>query len=487
VKDMNKNYRLIFGQKLSLISSEAHMRQYLDHRDIFGSTHNYAFHFSQKGVAEEFHRDIDNQRWIQEGKRLLNKDFFMQLLEQAEKLRLEQKVFIERLESLNLRNLSDAELKTIFFKAYQLFSRLRGYFKTSRHEFQLEAEFRLKALLFKKTEDKQAAQNLFEILVTPHEFDEINQEFLDWVGIVSKNKNIEKLVTRHIYKYPWLVGQSYNKPEIIKTFKEKYKKDHRNLSGLLQRAKKLRKNKRMLKIKQSTILKKFQHKEINYLSWLFQQAAVERMRLKGGWWGADFLYLKLYKEISRRTAVPLKDLYSGYRIDEVIKAVSKRKPIVDRKELQRRRLAYVIFLKNRHLLFYSGAKAQRIINTELKAVLKKEYFKELRGTVASVGRAQGRVRIVVAGDLSMLQEAEKNLRKGDIMITTMTQPSMTALMKKAGAIVTDEGGMISHAAIMAREFGIPCIVGTELATKVFKDGDLVEVDANMGVVKKLVR
>ena len=62
---------------------------------------------------------------------------------------------------------------------------------------------------------------------------------------------------------------------------------------------------------------------------------------------------------------------------------------------------------------------------------------------------------------------------------------LVPLMKKAGAIVTDEGGITSHAAVISREMGKPCIIGTRNATKVFKDGDLVEVDANKGYVKIL--
>ena len=58
-------------------------------------------------------------------------------------------------------------------------------------------------------------------------------------------------------------------------------------------------------------------------------------------------------------------------------------------------------------------------------------------------------------------------------------------MKKAAAIVTDEGGITSHAAIVSRELGIPCVIGTKFATKVFKDGDLIEVDADKGIVRKI--
>ena len=58
-------------------------------------------------------------------------------------------------------------------------------------------------------------------------------------------------------------------------------------------------------------------------------------------------------------------------------------------------------------------------------------------------------------------------------------------MKKAAAIVTDDGGLTCHAAIVARELKTPCVVGTKIATKVLKDGDMVEVDANKGIVKKI--
>jgi len=69
----------------------------------------------------------------------------------------------------------------------------------------------------------------------------------------------------------------------------------------------------------------------------------------------------------------------------------------------------------------------------------------------------------------------------------MTRPEYTGIMKKAKAIVTDEGGITCHAAIVAREMKKPCIIGTKVATQVLHDGDLVEVDADRGVVKILKR
>ena len=75
------------------------------------------------------------------------------------------------------------------------------------------------------------------------------------------------------------------------------------------------------------------------------------------------------------------------------------------------------------------------------------------------------------------------MKQGDILVTTMTSPEFVIAMKKASAIVTDQGGLTSHAAIVSRELKIPCIIGTKIATKVLKDGQLVEVNANHGWVK----
>ncbi len=67
----------------------------------------------------------------------------------------------------------------------------------------------------------------------------------------------------------------------------------------------------------------------------------------------------------------------------------------------------------------------------------------------------------------------------------MTHPEFLVLMKKASAVITDEGGITCHAAIVAREMGKPCVIGTKIATKVLKDGDLVEVNADKGIVKRV--
>ncbi len=108
---------------------------------------------------------------------------------------------------------------------------------------------------------------------------------------------------------------------------------------------------------------------------------------------------------------------------------------------------------------------------------------EIKGQPASKGNCRGVVRIVIDPEG---QEA-KDFENGNILVTSMTRPEFVPLMRKAGAIVTNEGGITCHAAIISRELKKPCIIGTKIATKVLKDGDRVEVDADKGVVRILKR
>lgn len=102
----------------------------------------------------------------------------------------------------------------------------------------------------------------------------------------------------------------------------------------------------------------------------------------------------------------------------------------------------------------------------------------IRGLPASPGVAAGIARVI----LDPKSPEAMEFKQGDILITKMTDPDWVPLMKKAAAIVTDEGGMTSHAAIVSRELGIPCIVGTGTATKTIPSGIEVTVDASRGIV-----
>ncbi len=129
----------------------------------------------------------------------------------------------------------------------------------------------------------------------------------------------------------------------------------------------------------------------------------------------------------------------------------------------------------------------KFLKPDWKGFLKKnDYFYEeervtgnLTGNAAFLGKVRGKAKLIFS---------PKDMPKvdiGDILVAPMTQPIFSPILTKVAAIITDEGGITCHAAIISRELKIPCITGTKFATKVLKDGDLIEVDANKGIVRKL--
>lgn len=101
----------------------------------------------------------------------------------------------------------------------------------------------------------------------------------------------------------------------------------------------------------------------------------------------------------------------------------------------------------------------------------------LEGMTVWAGKAKGRARIMRS------PEEVSTIQEGEILVCPMTDPDYMPAIRKASALVTNQGGLLCHAAIVARELQKPCVVGTEYATQIFKTGDIVEVDANKGIVK----
>ena len=103
----------------------------------------------------------------------------------------------------------------------------------------------------------------------------------------------------------------------------------------------------------------------------------------------------------------------------------------------------------------------------------------LRGTIASEGLARGKAKAVqTADDCTRLME-------GDVMVSVMTYPSFVGAMEKASAIITEDGGLLSHAAVVARELGKPCLIEVADVTRLLRDGEMIEVDCFKGIVQRL--
>ncbi|MEK7096832.1 MAG: PEP-utilizing enzyme [Patescibacteria group bacterium] len=145
-----------------------------------------------------------------------------------------------------------------------------------------------------------------------------------------------------------------------------------------------------------------------------------------------------------------------------------------KEELIKRDHGY-FFGNNKLLVGKNRTDIEKIFKIKFK--VKKFDSAVLQGRVAQIGIARGFVRRVMG------HKQIGKFKNGEILVSSMTIPDFLPAMKKAAAIITDEGGILCHAAILARELNVPCITGTQFATHILRDGDYVEVDANNGIVK----
>ncbi|GEM_PF-94993 len=160
---------------------------------------------------------------------------------------------------------------------------------------------------------------------------------------------------------------------------------------------------------------------------------------------------------------------------------------VDQEEINRRDLSFVGLVKDGKVTYYSGTVAKTIYLSMMDTdTLHKDV---LDGVIASKGDINGKIKGTVkvipvdySGNFASVNKAMREMKQGQILVTETTAPELMIACRKASAIITDQGGLMSHAAIVSRELKIPCIVGTKIATKILKDGDEVEVDANRGMI-----
>lgn len=190
-----------------------------------------------------------------------------------------------------------------------------------------------------------------------------------------------------------------------------------------------------------------------------------------------FILDKLLREIAARIGCQVADL-RFCSPEEIISALMNKKSL-SRKDIKERQKLCVVIIKGQGVSHLTGKLAQDYIKHNIIEQSVKKNITTIHGTAASLGRVTGYVKIV--NDVKDMAKVEI----GDILVSVQTTPDLVPAMKKAAAFVTDIGGITSHAAIVAREMKKPCVIGTKFASQVLHDGDLVEVNANEGDIKKI--
>lgn len=368
----------------------------------------------------------------------------------------------KRINQLNLKSLSNKDLASLYKKYQEMLLRYSNFawstFILNNYIAERATNILDRYILKHKKEDQK--QVIHAALFRPEKRAAILQlqyEIEKVSGKLSK-KDFEKFYEQ----YKWLSCLDlHNSPWTKKEFQEHIKSFEKSAHKSGSSFEKISKELRISSIDLEYLLmaKRF----------VYIKDARDDYRRQG-----VFYALSLFAEIAKRLGIASFDI-SYLQQSEIIEFLSKENKNIKNLILQRKK-GFVIYLDiNKKLVCLQSG----LIPDALSLFkLRKDETKHqgLVGRVASQGRAKGKAVIV---------KGVKDLRKveiGNILVAVTTHPDYVPAMRKASAIVTDEGGITSHAAIVSREFGIPCIVGTKHATTIIKNGAMIDVDAVNGKI-----
>jgi phosphohistidine swiveling domain-containing protein len=284
--------------------------------------------------------------------------------------------------------------------------------------------------------------------------------------------DVEKLISDHLERFGWVLthrylGEPMTNEDVLANLDQYLGSCSEKLAMIKQESE--MKTEALNKIKSLSV--RLGHlidtsQEYAYLRTFRMDAAIE----------GDFYLRPFFYEIARRVGLEYNKLIY-LTTDEIVALLAKEKTCsLMRDIVGKRHVYFATFLVNdNEICNFEG--------DEYKEYLKQTVFPDqsiINGKVAQRGRITGKVKVV------RFKEEIGKVNEGDIIVSPMTTPEMIGGLMKCAGIITDEGGIASHAAQISREFKIPCIIGTNNASYILKDGDIVEIVAD-GLEGSVVR
>lgn len=435
-------------------------------------------------------------RWIQVNQDLFNvKSDVEQLVQEVRgKIKADGKPYVDKLVSdcfkagekllkatqdvqmrASQENLSEEDLALLLEEYYREASEYCIYYNIAFFDKpEMEIAERLAEKYAPTDEDKK---EIYELITSPSRETDAEREQDDFLRLcicLQENpENIERLAAEHASKYSYLVirffiGNPLSKEDVLARLDAC---DKTTAAEMLQKRIDHRKE---IKEDLETLFLKIDPQDKTLIQQIRDIVFLRSQR-------ADFYHNSagivqpLVKRIAAKLGVSYDELLY-FHPQEVIHALRGKFNI--HTDLSNRKQNILIYHAEDGAVISGDAVVEYLKDRPLLN-RKAEEVTELQGRIAYKGIVTGPAKIV------MRPEDAAKVNRGDILVTIMTTPNLIAAMEKASAFVTDEGGITCHAAIIAREMKKPCVIGTKSATKVLKDGDLVEVDAMTGIVRIL--
>ena len=399
----------------------------------------------------------------------------------------EIKDYLKYLKNKNLETLSFNEL----YEEMEMFNNL--YIKSfipgmTRPEDYLI--YRLEKELINENFSEKDIEIIFSKISTcPNYFQlSYSEEPLDLLKLALKiknGKNVEELIDEHVQQYSWIRGPvefedtAFTKEDYLLRLDNLINDD---IEEKIENINNVRKNN---DIEYEKILEQynFTHRAKKLITAIRNFIFLRTYTTEY----SDHLFYvgrhTIFEEISNRTRIENKNLIM--LDDKEILDILKNQGIISREiknVLENRKKGFAMIWINGNVQTVFGNESLQLQDEIAKAYKtssdeeEKSNSKIISGSIANRGKVKGIARV-----LTKYQDIYR-VEKGDIIVATMTTPDYVSAMEKASGFITDEGGITCHAAILSREFNVPCIVGTINGTKEIQDGQMIELDAYNGKV-----
>lgn len=400
----------------------------------------------------------------------------------------------QEIDSIKILQLTKGQILGIINKARPLYNQSMGYYLISQPEYTAKLQ---QVLLNEITNfiPKDEVQEKFIQLIESKEPSCLEIERAAWLEHIMipfmkgelDGESKDKLFVEHIHNYKYLSASSqFGLWDSVHFEKLLQDESTKKLVVLEQELAKIKTKKhRIAKVQQSIISKYNIPKDlvqmietVELLGWLRLEAHLK------GWQFFHYLGPIMVEQAATLLNLAKEDVYN-LTMEEFIALFEGKVDMT--KEFNQRRGGNIltIITPEKGLEVYFAQDAKNKYESEI-AEINSDVTEFSGHTANGRGKISGEVFVFRWG-MEDINQRIYEFPEGKILVAGQTVPQFMPALRKAKAIITDEGGMLCHAAIVSRELGIPCIVGTKIATQVLKDGDLVEVDADHGIVRKIQR
>lgn len=462
--DAPKPYVFYWANRHLPSNTYSNLHRYVDHPEVPFNDIRSVLLIIRDEYTSCFIGADDVERNVRDGVQYLDAVFTTQLLERGRTVCETARQYFSSLDTVRWESFAISDYADVWQMAFAHHAAVLAYFRATQDE-PLQ-------VLTKAIQGIVSAEHLHDVVSVPGD-DPIDAEAIAWKHL-QEHTYTESDIRMHLARFPWLASGGESREKVLTDLLVKAKQ---------QGTRNVAREKEELRLRQTELYARYP--EVESLARRIQELSVFRSEVKTAYAALDYYLMPLIAEAVRRFSIDSLALSFIYRYEDMLALFSEGRVLTE-EEVEQRRCCTVLATEEGRVENLMGNEAEVYARARVPEFFGASMITELKGTSAWGGVVRGIVRILPANHAEAARKAREEFHEG-ILVTPMTQPNILDIAARASAIITDEGGVLCHAAIISRERKIPCIVGTLQASRVLSDGDFVEVDANRGVVTIIER